>query len=138
MKHFIFYSYHMAKSTMRSHLDLSWRSLPDQFTLTDIKQGMFSASVNKKLLSAKKHGTMVLIRRKFGAPIFIKFIDKDALKADSDRRKIYIRALKKKLKLSSSNDFVKYLRCLAKFGKASRNFNLITACAVIDSVRKKI
>ena len=139
MKHFIFYCRGMSNSSMRSHLDLSWKSLPAKFTLADVKQGMFSQSINKRLLAAKKHGTKIIVRRYYGLPIVIKLIDKDDLKADADKRKISIRNLKKKLKLlSKSNDIAIYLRYLAKFGKASRDYSLLSACACINVVRKKL
>lgn len=137
MKYFRFFSEGMAPNSRKKYLSPACKSLPHIFTVADIKPGMFSPYLIKRLMSAQ-HGTRIIVLR-IGpwrhAKIGVQAIDKDAHKLSMSRRSKRIRALKKKLKLLS-NDVNKYLEQLHLLSKVSGDLHLQSACSSVLSAKK--
>jgi hypothetical protein len=141
MKYFRFFSEGMAPNSRKKYLNPACKNLPTLFSMSDIKPGMFSPYLIKRLASAQ-HGTRIIVLR-IGpwrhAKIGVQAIDKDAHKLNMSRRSKRIRALKKKLK-SISNDpdncVTKYLEHLHLLSKISGDLHLQSACYSILLAKK--
>ena len=137
MKYFRFFSEGMAPNSRKKYLNPACKNLPTLFSMSDIKPGMFSPYLIKRLASAQ-HGTRIIVLR-IGpwrhAKIGVQAIDKDAHKLSMSRRSKRIKALKKKLK-SLSNDVNKYLEQLHLLSKISGDLHLQSACSSILLAKK--
>lgn len=120
MKKFRFFTYGMAPSSRKNFLS-SCKGLSHIFTVADILPGMFSPSLTKRLMAAKKHGTKIVLRRWRNAVAGVVVVDKEQHKLDMGKMRKEVKSLKKKLQvLSESNDvklYLKYTQQLKKLGK---------------------
>lgn len=138
MKKFRFFSSGIAPTSRKNYLSPACKQLQNLFTVADIKPGMFSDSITKKLVHAKKHGTKIILRKWRSVEIGVVVVDKEDQKKDLDKRKKLIKQIKKKLKsLSASSDIVSYLKYLSQLGKVSGNNYLQQACACIFIIKQK-
>ncbi len=87
------------------------KKLPPRFKITDIKSGMFSDSVIKRIRSATYHGTRISLRKGRGYHIFISTINIE----DQNNKKKKLTSLKKlATKLSKSKDIKLYFNTISK------------------------
>jgi hypothetical protein len=118
MKQYRFIAHRLHKNSKKKYYKPSWLTLPAIFTLADIKPGMFNKYVMKRLVSAQ-HNAMILVKKSY-YKIYVKTIDRDAYKAQEQKRKAKIKILKKKLKVLVQTKEVKTFRKLwaqlSKFG----------------------
>lgn len=97
---------------------MTCRSLPHIFTESDIKPGMFSPSLEKRLRQSKKHGTEIILRKWRGAVVGVKVINKEDHAIDMKKRRLKINVLRKRLKnLLSASDVQSFLKLIRKLGK---------------------
>ena|ERR1700743_1648689 len=94
------------------------KKLPMPFTLNDVKPGMFSDAILKRLKSAKKHGMEIPIRRGGGYYLAIEVINKDDLKSRKNNEANLKRKIKRLMKKEDVIDFWNTLLDLATKGKA--------------------
>jgi hypothetical protein len=107
MKRFRFISEGIAPQTRKSWLSQAASSLPHIFTDADIKPGMFSPSLEKRLRQAKKHGTKIVLRRHRWQMVGVQVVNKEDHKVDMKKRNSKIRSLRKELNWLTSNAYVK-------------------------------
>ena len=119
MKRFRFFSWGMAPC----------KSLPNIFTEKDIKPGMFSPSLEKRLHQAKKHGTRIFLKKWRHAVVGVKVINIEDRQADLKRKKDKLKIIKKKLKKLVKDPDVKSfmisLRALSVVLKKGTNINIL-------------
>ena len=136
MKQFKFFSEGISHNTRKKYLNDSCKELPNTFTEVDIKPNMFSPSVTKRLLSAKKHGTKIILKKIKAIIVGVIIINKDEYKKDMGKKISKINILKNKMKdLSLSGDVKQYIKCLAKISTLSNNNYLRESC---DNILRKL
>jgi hypothetical protein len=117
MKKFRFYSYGMAPQSRKRCLNAACQTLSHIFTEADIKPGMFSPSLEKRLRQAKKHGTKIVLRRWRGSLVGVTIVNKEDHAIDMKKKRASIRGLRKKLKtLLTVSDVQNFLKSLQKLG----------------------
>lgn len=139
MIQFRFYCSGMAPKSIRNWLSPAAKSLKHIFDITDIQPGMFSPSITKRLLRAKKHGTKIVLRTWRGRMLVgVTVLNKEDHKKEQLKRKQEIKSLKKKLKAQSTKEVEAYLKNLSKLGSLSNDFYLKSACACIFTCQKEL
>src|SRR5208283_5242413 len=117
MKKFRFISQGMAPQSRKSWLNAACKLLPHIFTEADIKPGMFSPSIEKRLRQAKKHGTKIILRRWRGRlEVGVVVVNKEDHVLTMKKKRAKIKALRKKLKrlllVTDVQDFIKDIKVL--------------------------
>jgi hypothetical protein len=87
------------------------KKLPSRFRITDIKPGMFSDSVVKRIKSATRHGARITLRKGNGYHIFISRIN---VKDQNNQKKKLINLKKIATRLSKSKDVLAYFNTISK------------------------